>query len=195
METVKTPEKPSFETVWAILQETSRIVKENAESQKEIDRIIKENAERQKETDRQLGKLGNRFGEMVEYMVMPNLVKKFNEFGYVFSKAYPHANIEDYKNNVFVEIDITLENGDKVMLVEVKSKPTTEDITEHITRMEKVKAHAAMHGDNRAYLGAVAGMVFNQNEIDFARKSGFFVITPSGDTFNITGPIGAPKEW
>jgi hypothetical protein len=33
-------------------------------------------------------------------------------------------------NNTYAQIDITLENGDKVMIVEVKSKPTTADITE-----------------------------------------------------------------
>ena len=38
--------------------------------------ILKEVAELQKETDKKIGKLGDRFGEMVEYMVMPNLVKK-----------------------------------------------------------------------------------------------------------------------
>ena len=75
-------EHPSFETVWVALQEV-------AERQKETERILKENAqqqaERQRETDRQmketdrrldekLGKLGDRFGEMIEHMVMPGLV-------------------------------------------------------------------------------------------------------------------------
>lgn len=32
---------------------------------------------------------------------------------------------------MFTEADITMENGDKVILVEVKSKPTAEDITDH----------------------------------------------------------------
>jgi hypothetical protein len=54
METTQT-KTSNFETVWAALQEVT-------ERQKETDRRL----------DRQLGKLGNRFGEMVEYMVMPN---------------------------------------------------------------------------------------------------------------------------
>ena len=185
MEAVKTTETTSFETIRAIL-------KEIAESQKETDRQMKESAKR---LDRQLGKLGNRFGEMVEYMVVPDLVKKFNEFGYVFTETSQQTTIEDEKNNIFAEIDISLKNGDKVMIVEVKSKPTTEDITEHIKRMEKVKTHADLHGDKRVFLGAIAGIVFNKDEIVFARKNGFFVLTPSGDTFSITGPIGEPREW
>jgi len=211
MAQARTVEKPNFDTVWAALQEvaamqreTDRIMKENAERQKETDRIMKENAERQKEidrrqkeTDRQIGKLGNRFGEMVEYMVLPNLITKFHELGFVFEKAYPHATIKDTKNNIFAEIDITLENGDKVMLVEVKSKPTIEDINEHIERMEKVKTHAELHNDKRKYLGALAGMVFGDNEKKFAMKSGFYIIEPSGETFIITVPEGdySPREW
>jgi len=83
------------------------------------------------------------------------------------------------------------------MIVEVKSKPKTEDISEHIERMEKVRAHANIHNDKRKYLGAIAGMVFNENEKTFAMKNGFYVIEPSGDTFIITAPEGiySPREW
>ena len=189
-ETTDYPRGLTFEAVWAALKETDQIVKEVAQAQKETDRQMKK-------TDRKIGDLGNRFGEVIEYMVMPNLVKKFQELGFVFTKAYPHATIEDEKNNIITEIDITLENGDKVMIVEVKSKPNTKHIIEHIERMEKVKAHANLHGDRRIFLGAVAGMVFNRDERNFALKHGFYVIEPSGDTFTITAPEGTnkPREW
>jgi hypothetical protein len=185
------PEYPKgldFEQVWAALME-------NREQLKETDRIVKEVAERQKETDRQIGKLGDRFGEMVEYMVLPNLVNKFRELGFVFTKAYPHATIEDEKNKIIAEIDITLENGDKVMIVEVKSKPSMKDITDHVERMRKVRHHADLHDDKRKYLGAVAGMVINKNTKEFIHKNGFYVIEPSGETFTIIPPDGKPKEW
>jgi len=194
-------EHPSFETVWAILKEV-------AESQKETDRIIKEVGRKQEETARQmketdrrldqkLGKFGDRFGEMIEYMVLPGLVKKFRELGFVFTKANPRTVIDDEENNILTEIDITLKNGDKVMIVEFKSKPTTKDIKEHTKRMEKVKTHANLHNDNRTFLGAVAGMVFNKIEKEFALKSGFYVVEPSGEEFVITEPKGiySPREW
>jgi len=206
MEAVQTyDEKPTPEVVWAILREVAEQQKENAEHQKEVERQMKESAERldrelkksAKRLDRQLGKLGNRFGEMVEYMVMPNLLTKFRDLGFVFTEAYPHAVIKDVENGIFTEVDITLKNGDKVMIVEVKSKPTTEDISEHVERMRKVRAHADVHGDRRKFLGAVAGMVFNDNEKEFAMKNGFYVIEPSGETFIITAPEGeySPREW
>jgi len=164
-------------------------MKENAER---LDRELKKSAKR---LDKQLGKLGNRFGEMVEYMVAPNLIAKFKKLGFVFDKVYHDAVIKDSENNTSTQVDITLESGDKVMIVEVKSKPSTEDITDHIERMTKVKAHAQKKGDTRKFLGAVAGMVFIDNEKAFALKNGFYVIEPSGETFKITPPDGQPREW
>jgi hypothetical protein len=185
---------PSFETVWAALQETDRILKENAEQQKEWQREMKKSA---RQLNKQLSKLGGRFGEMVEYMVVPNLFKKFRKLGLVFNTAHQQTKIEDENNRTVAEVDITLENGDKVMLVEVKSKPTTEDITDHITRIGKIRAHADTKNDQRKFLGAIAGMVFNDNEKEFAMKNGFYVIEPSGKTFIITAPEGeySPREW
>jgi ATPase subunit of ABC transporter with duplicated ATPase domains len=195
----------TFEKVWAMMQETDRQMKENAEQQRETDRQMKESAERfereMKESserlNKQLGELGNRFGEMVESMVVPNLITKFHELGFVFEKAYKDAEIKDKANNIFAEVDITLENGDKVMIVEVKSKPKTEDVSEHVERMEKVRRHGDLHGDRRTFLGAVAGMVFSDGVKKFAMKNGFYVIEPSGETFIITAPEGiySPREW
>jgi hypothetical protein len=91
-------------------------------------------------------------------------------------------------NGIAAEIDIMLENGGKVIIVEVKSKPTPEDINDHIRRMEKVRRHADLNGDRRIFLGAVAGMVMNDDMRDCILGHGFYAIEPSGDTFNITVP-------
>ena len=173
MEAVQTA---TFETVWAALQETDRITKENAKL---------------------IGKLGSRFGEMVEHMVKPCLLEKFQELGFEFEKAFRDMIIKDQKNNIITEVDFVLENGDKVMIVEIKSKPTVNDILEHIERMEKVRKHADLHHDRRKYLGAIGGMVMNENEKTFALKNGFYAIEPSGETFNIIAPEGSysPRVW
>ena len=83
------------------------------------------------------------------------------------------------------------------MIVEVKSKPTTANVTEHIERMEKVRLHGNLHGDRRVFLGAIAGMIIKDNVKEFALKNGFYVIEPSGETFIITAPEGdcSPREW
>jgi len=174
MVATQTANPPSAETVWALLQE-------NAKHMKELDRVI--------------GRLGNRFGEVVEYMVAPDLRKKFREYGLIFQQSNQGTVIEDYENEIFFEIDIKLENGDKALLVEVKSKLTTEGVQEHIERLEKMRTYADLHGDKRAFLGAVAGIVMTPNVKNYALKQGFFVLEPAGDVFNITPPNGEPREW
>ena len=174
MEAVQTVNPPSFETVWAVLQEV---------------------AKRQEENARQIGKLSSRMGEVVEHMVAPNLREKFRELGYDFPKANPNSDVSDRTNNIHLEIDVMLENGDKAMLVEVKTKPTTEDVQDHIRRLEKMRVYADLHGDKRTFLGAVAGAVMSENVKEYALKQGLFVIEPSGETFNIIPPNNKPKEW
>ena len=220
METVQTANKTgnstSFETVMAALKEVAESQKETARQieetnrqientnrqMKETDRQMKETDRQMKETDRQVkeynrrfGEFTNRFGEVVEYMIAPNLREKFRELGYDFPSANQNSNVSDYTNNIHLEIDVKLENGDKVMLVEVKTKLTTEDVKDHIERLEKMRKYADLHCDKRSFLGAVAGVVMTPIVKDYALKQGFFVIEPSGETFNITCPNNKPKEW
>ncbi|MDR0539383.1 MAG: hypothetical protein LBG74_02610, partial [Spirochaetaceae bacterium] len=53
--------------------------------QAEADRRQAEAAIRHAELEKQLSKLGGRFGEMIECMVKPNLVSKFQELGFTFT--------------------------------------------------------------------------------------------------------------
>jgi hypothetical protein len=173
--------KTAVDEIWALLNKT-------AQMQADTDR-------RMKETDKRIGELGRRFGEMVEYMVLPNLVERFRELGYEFTKASPNPYITDRKHAILAEVDAFLENGDKVMIVETKTKPNVNDIKDHVERMGKLRAYADVHNDSRKYLGAIAGMVVNQHIKDYALKNGFFVLEPSGATFTITPPEGSPREW
>jgi len=172
---------PSFETVWAALQEV-------AKRQEDTDRQMKE-------TDRRLGKLGIRMGEVVEYMVAPNLREKFNELGFNFSQTSQNTIVSDKDNKISFEIDVFLQNYSKAMLVEVKTAPTIEDVKDHVKRLEKMRKYSDLHGDKRTFLGAVAGVVIKDNVKEYALKQGFFIIEPSGEGFNITPPNGQPKEW
>jgi hypothetical protein len=178
------------------MKETDRQVKETAQQMKETDRQMKETGKQMKETDKRVGALTNRFGEMVEYMVRPNLVAKFQELGFSFTKAN-RTEITDWEHNIITEVDALLENGDTVMAVEIKNKPNSDDIDDHIERMEKLRRHANLHNDKRRYLGAMGGVVFSESDKIYALKQGLYVVEPSGETFNITEPKGAyhPREW
>jgi hypothetical protein len=180
--------RASADEIWAILKENAKGFAELRESQKEIDR-------RMKETDKRIGELGHRFGEMVEHMVLPNLLAKFNDLDLPFTKASTNTEIADKQHGIYAEVDAFFENGINAMIVEIKNKPSIDDINDHIERMEKLRKYADLHDDKRKYFGAVAGVVFGENEKKYALKKGFYVIEPSGETFNITKPAGSPREW
>lgn len=200
----------TFEDILAMFKETDRQFKEIALQSKETDRRFKETDRRFKEialqsketdrrfkeTDRKISKLGGRIGELVENLVASNLLQKFNDRGFLFTKTSTNVQITNPDRTFQAEIDILLENGTTALAVEVKSKVTPEDVKEHLDRMEKLRRHADEHGDRRKFLGAVAGGIIPANVKFFAIEKGFFVIEQSGDTAVIAAPEGfIPREW
>ena len=197
--------RANFRTVWATLQEvaamnkesTQRLEREMKERDERFEREMKEKDERLKELDRitkenyrAIGKLGNRFGEMVEYIVVPNLKSRFHELGFEFDDPELHRHMGEEKNGTATEVDIFLENESDgyAMVVEVKSTPSTSDIDDHVERIRKIRADAELKGAGREFMGAVAGMVFYDNVKQYALKKGFYLIVPSWDNFTIIAP-------
>ena len=217
MPEIQTTNPPTFESVWALVKEvaesqkeTDRFIKELGKKQEETDRQLKETDRQLKETDRQLkedsqrlkdelnikiGALTNLFGDLTEGMVAPRICEKFNEFGFSFLKAGSNPRYTDKDNDIFFEVDIMLENSDKAMLIEVKTKLTKERIYKHILRLKKMRKYADLHDDKRTFLGAVAGIVVTDEIRDYALDQGFYFIEYVGETFYIPPPKDEPKEW
>ena len=192
-----TGEGLTFEKVWAMFQETDRKMEENARQLEENARQMKETERQMKITDRKIGELGNRFGELVEHLVAPSIMEKFNEIGFFFTKKSENVDIREPHNpDSFAEIDILLENGDVVIAVEVKAKPNQNDINDHINRIEILKRAADRHGDTRKYRGAIAGAIMPKELRSQILRSGFYAIEQTGDTVKINIPEGfTPREW
>jgi len=201
--------KPTFETVWATIQENAR---KQEKRQKEIDRqiqeievIIKENSEQQKETDRivkrngkQMGELHRRFGQLAEHLVAPGIAKRFNELGYDFNAMAPKGQkIFDSKTGkIKTEIDLILENGKTIMAVEVKTRPVIQDVEHHIRRLEILRDHRRGINDQRTVQGAIAGAIYEDDVKKAVREAGLYVIEQSGDTMKIDMPDDfIPREW
>ncbi|MDR0598151.1 MAG: hypothetical protein LBG14_06565 [Treponema sp.] len=186
----------TFEKVWAMFQDTDRQFRETDRKFQETDRKFRETELQMKETDRKISKLGSRIGDLVEELILPNILEKFNKLGYVFGKVAPRVRCQDVRGVYVAEVDLMLENGDAVLAGEVKTKLAIADVREHLKRMEKLRRYADEHGDKRKLLGAVAGAIASDNVKAFAIKSGFFVLEQSGDTIRISVPEGfKPREW
>ena len=183
----------TFEDVWAALMENREQMNETDKKIQETDRIIKEMS---RETDRKIGALGNRFGELAEHLVAPNIKEKFKAFGFTFEQMAQGIEITDAQDNLLAEIDILLENGDTAIAVEVKAKPTQKDVDEHGSRMGVLRGRADARNDKRKYQGAIAGAIMSKEVRAYAHKAGFYVIEQTGDTVKITIPEGfKPREW
>ena len=191
----------TFEKFWAAMHELD---KRDQEKTEQFHRELKESSERflkelkasTAELDKKLGFFGNRFGEMIEYMASPGLKEKFRTYGFTFNVLSHDAEIT-LDGRIIAELDMLLENGDSVVVVEMKSKPDNADIREHVERMDKLRAYADGKGDKRKYYGAMGGIIFDENIRNYALKCGFFVIEPSGESFNLVAPEGdnKPRAW
>jgi len=189
--TTRTEYPPAtFEEVWALTRENAQQFKEIREQMKETERIIKENG-------KQMGYLNNRFGEMVEHLIVPNMTEKFNELGFSFEGSLENWKIrEPGKPGTLAEIDILLENGDVAVAIEVKAKPKQGDVDDFLMKMEVLRRNADRRGDRRKFLGALAGAIMSDSVRSYALKCGFYVVEQTGDTVRIVQSEGfKPREW
>jgi hypothetical protein len=184
----------TFEKVWQMFQETDRKWQETDKRFQETDRKWQETDKRFQETDRKISKLGSRIGDLIEHLATANILEKFEEFGYQFSRISRNIKIKDTQKQVLAELDILLENGEFAMVVEVKSLFTLGDVKDHIKRMTVLRQYANDHNDMRKYLAATAGALIDEKARIFALNNGMYVIEQSGDTVQIAKPETV-KVW
>ena len=167
--------------------ETDRQFREAREEMKKTDRQMKE-------TDRKISALGSRIGEIIENMVGGNIVEQFQALDIAIKSHSRYKTFGTGGISESGEIDVFLENGDLVILIEVKTKLTDNDVREHIERIQKYRRYG---GEKRRILGAVAGAVASKEVIHFAYKQGLYVIIQSGDAVEIVPPPEGftAKEW
>jgi len=199
-----------FERVWKLFekneaetrqlkysfQEVKDLLKEVAEQSKETDRRMQETDRRMQETDRQLqetdkqvkrvsqeiGRLGGRWGEFVESMVKPAVVRLFQQRGLDVHEVA--RNLTSNRNGIAAEIDLLVTNDKHCVAVEVKSFLSIDDINEHRERLEKFKMLFPRYINSILY-GAVAGAVIPDDVARYAYKQGFFVIGQKGENMEI----------
>jgi len=212
----------TFETVWAALMETrknqeesykqmqeyqresqKRMEASHRETQRELRESQRELRESQKKTDKiiadlskNIGGLGNSLGRFIEDMFSAELWEKFSKLGFAFTRQSPHIKFIE-NERVFAEVDVFLENGVYAMLVEVKTVLATDDIDDHLARIEKIRRYLDARGDKRKLIGAVAGGVISESVLNYAQKNGLYAITQSGDSVEIAStPQGfKAREW
>ncbi|MDG2991935.1 DUF3782 domain-containing protein [Candidatus Synechococcus calcipolaris G9] len=182
-------------------QETEQLLKEQSQEAErrfqETEQILKDQArktDRQiQQVNQQIGNLGNRLGEFVEWQVRPAAVRLFRERGIDVHEL--HADISVSRPEGAIEIDLLVVNETDVILIEVKSKLSQTDVDEHLERLAKFKDLMPRYRQMNA-MAAVAAMVIPADVALYAYRQGLFVLAQSGDSIIILNDDKfQPKTW
>lgn len=180
----------SIQEIWTLFKETDKRFKETDER---MDRRSMETDKKIAQVSREVGAIAGKWGRFVEGLIAPGAVAMFEERGIEIDRIFQRVNAR--KNGDRMEIDILGVNKEYVVLIEAKSTLGASDVKEHIEKMDAFKHFFPEYSD-RKVVGAVAGIVIDENVDRFAYRQGFFVIGQTGDTVKILNDEGfKPKAW
>jgi len=177
------------------IQKTRRLMKKR---DAEFDRRMQKTELQMERTSKEVGKLGNRIGDIVEHMLGARIIDKFQALGYDIKDCTRNHYFEISKLGIRGEIDLILHDGDISILIEVKTSLETADVRKHLEQIAKFRIYAdARWKDPPRFIGAVAGAVVDDDAKDFAHESGLYTIVQSGEGVEI---VSVPedfraKEW
>ena len=198
----------TIQEVWTLFRETDRRFQATDKllSQKfqETDRKFQETekllALKSQETNNEIqrvsanvDKLAGKWGRFVEGLVVPGILRLFGERGIEIEKVFQR--VKSHKGADTMEIDILGVDREYVVLVEVKSTLGADDVRDHLERLGLFRHFFPEYEDRKA-IGAVAGIVMEENVGRFAYRQGLFVIAQSGDAVKILNDESfRPKTW
>lgn len=197
--------------VWQLLaelataqKETERLFQETDHRFQETERLLKEQSleteKRFQQTDRQItrlskeiGNLGGKWGRFVENMVAPACETLFVDRGIPVHQV--SQRVKKRKENQTLEIDVLVSNENHVLVVEVKSSLSVNDVKELIADLQKFREFFPEYHQNQLY-GAVAGIEIEEGADKYAYRQGLFVLAQSGESVAIlNGADFQPKTW
>jgi len=145
----------------------------------------------QKADNKKWREMSLRLGEIIEYMIAPDLPAKFRELGFTFRNSTIRQDVSD-GTRVLTDIDILLEDGDSVMLIEAKTCPSVYDVKELLKNMKIVQQHPPRSVRGAKMYGAIAGAVVRDNVAKAAFDAGFYVVMQTGENVEI---VPLPKDF
>ena len=176
----------SFKEIWDLFKDTDKKFKET-------DREIKKTSKTVEETSKAVNNLTGKWSKFVEGLIVPSVERLFKERAIEVDKVYQR--VKTHKNGKEMEVDILAVNGEYAALIEAKSTLKIEDVDDHIERLKDFKSFFPEYSD-RKVIGAVGGIVIEEELDRYAYKKGFFVIAERGESVKILNDIKfKPREW
>ncbi len=176
----------TIQEVWSLFKETDRKFQETDKKFQETDRKAQERDRRLQEkiqkVSENVDKLTGKWGRFVEGLVAPGITRLFREREIELETVAQR--VKTRRGSETMEIDVLGMNSEYAVLVEVKSTLGTDDVNDHIEHLNNFKRFFPEYA-GRQVMGAVAGIVIEENAAKFAYRRGLFVIGQSGDTVKI----------
>ncbi|NJL55089.1 hypothetical protein HC928_07790 [bacterium] len=144
-------------------------------------------------TSREVAGLTTRWGQFVENLVAPAVVRLFQERGIEVQEI--SRRMQSKRPGAEMEIDIFAVNGDVAVAIEVKSRLSRQDIEDFLQRLGRFR-QAFPHYEGYQIYGAVAAIEIDAGVDRYAYQQGLFVIKQTGDTVTIANDIAfQPAAW
>jgi hypothetical protein len=196
-QTAQHSDKLDFDKVWLMFQDTDRRMKETDRQMKETDRQMKETDRQMKETDKKIKQLERLFtgqwGKLIESLVEGDLLNLLN-------KRNINVNLLStrvrgiYEGRQF-EFDIIAENGEEIVVVEVKTTLKPADVKDFIKDLKLFKKMRPKYHDNKI-IGAVAYLTDEGDSSRMAQNKGLFAIRATGSSSSIVNLDDfEPRYW
>lgn len=181
------PEPLTYEKIMTMFTETKQIIQDTALQSKETERQFQKMS---KETDKKLRKLENLFngqwGRLMESLVEGDLVPLLRSRG-IHVKDTSRRRTGKYQGYDF-EIDIIAHDGDKIVLVEVKTTLTPEHVRNFLNKLDVVQSVFSDYQDKTIYAG-VAYLRAESEAQTMAMRQGLFAIKATGKSAYILNTI------
>jgi chromosome segregation ATPase len=136
---------------------------------------LDENTAQMKINSHKMGLNTNKLGKIVESVVIPNIVEKFNEKGFKFDDVNTRVEILNEKEDGnLAELDALLENGKYVIAVEAKTDMEVKDVNDHVKRLNALRV--LPRKKKKKIYGAISTAIARKRPVNYALKQGFYVL-------------------
>ena len=177
----------TFEKIWATLDRIAESQKKAAlemEEQRKKDKLEakREKKKYDKEMKELRGLFTSQWGALMESLVEGDLVPLLQKRN--IPVTHTQTRLQGRHNGEHVEFDILAENGEEVVVVEVKTTLRPEDVTHFLEQLGKFTTYRPLYKARKIY-GAVAYLKADKSVQVHAERQGLFVIRATGSSASI----------
>ena len=196
----KAPKKATMEEVWDTIKasEEARCRGEEAlrESQLKTEKSLQQTQKEVRELNDSLkeanGNFNNKWGHFFENLLVGDLVKLLNKWNIKVDRIIQRFVLKRPDGTISAEYDLMAINGKEIVLVEVKTTLSKDDVGRFLKKLKEFKGLCREYKDKTLY-GAVAYMSIKNPDYskkfkdlsssDMAQDKGLFLIkSPGGAT-------------